>query len=119
VLKLIKNCNFENLQILKPIMKKIFFLISISLNLFAQSNDEKIAKIKAIIPELDVKFHDFQTKSHLSSISYAVVVDGKAIVALSITKPIKRLIINLFIVSLRCRRALLRWQFCNFVMLEN
>jgi CubicO group peptidase (beta-lactamase class C family) len=60
-------------------MKKLFFLLLISINLFAQSSDEKIVRIKAIIPELDAKFNDFQTKSHLSSVSYAVVVDGKII----------------------------------------
>jgi len=57
-------------------MKKLILLILLSLKLFAQSTEEKI---KALIPELDAKFQDFKIKSHLSSVAYAVMLDGKII----------------------------------------
>lgn len=57
-------------------MKKLLLLSFLSLNLFAQSTEEKI---KALIPELDAKFQDFKVKSHLSSVAYAVLLDGKII----------------------------------------
>jgi CubicO group peptidase (beta-lactamase class C family) len=57
-------------------MKKLILLLLLSLNLFAQSNEDKI---KALIPELDAKFQDFKVKSHLSSVAYAVMLDGKII----------------------------------------
>jgi len=57
-------------------MKKLILLLLLSLNLFAQSTEEKI---KALIPELDAKFQDFKVKSHLSSVAYAVMLDGKII----------------------------------------
>lgn len=57
-------------------MKKLIFLILCSINIFAQSTEEKI---KALIPELDAKFQDFKVKNHLSSVAYALVLDGKII----------------------------------------
>lgn len=60
----------------QPNMKKLILLSLISLNLFAQSTEDKI---KALIPELNAKFQDFKVKSHLSSVAYALVLDGKII----------------------------------------
>lgn len=57
-------------------MKKLLFFLFISVNLFAQSTEDKI---KAIVPELDAKFEAFRTQNHLSSVSYAVLVDGKIV----------------------------------------
>ncbi|WP_064196249.1 MULTISPECIES: serine hydrolase [Emticicia] len=57
-------------------MKKLIFFLLLSQNLFAQSNEDKI---KAIVPELDAKFEAFRTQNHLSSVSYAVLVDGKIV----------------------------------------
>ena len=57
-------------------MKKLILFLLCSINIFAQSTEEKI---KALIPELDAKFQDFKVKSHLSSVSYALVLDGKII----------------------------------------
>jgi CubicO group peptidase (beta-lactamase class C family) len=58
------------------IMKKICLLLIVTVNLFAQSKEDKI---KAIIPEIEAKFQDFKSKNHLSSVSYALVLDGKII----------------------------------------
>lgn len=60
-------------------MKKLIFLLCCSINLFAQTSEEKTAKIKALIPEIESKFQDFKIKNHLSSVSYALLVDGKII----------------------------------------
>ena len=57
-------------------MKKLLLFSFLSLNIFAQSTEQKI---KALIPELDAKFQDFKVKSHLSSVAYAVLLDGKII----------------------------------------
>lgn len=57
-------------------MKKILLLSLLSLKIFAQSTEDRI---KALIPELDAKFQDFKVKSHLSSVAYAVLLDGKII----------------------------------------
>lgn len=57
-------------------MKKLLLFSLLSLNIFAQSTEDKI---KALIPELDAKFQDFKVKSHLSSVAYALVLDGKII----------------------------------------
>ena len=57
-------------------MKKLILLLLFSLNIFAQGTEDKI---KALIPELDAKFQDFKVKSHLSSVAYAVMLDGKII----------------------------------------
>lgn len=57
-------------------MKKLLFFLFISVNLFAQSTEDKI---KAIVPELDAKFEAFRTQNHLSSVSYAILVDGKIV----------------------------------------
>lgn len=63
----------------KRITISFFCLLLSCLNVFAQSSEEKISKIKNLIPELDSKFHDFSVKNHLSSVSYALVLDGKII----------------------------------------
>ena len=60
----------------QPNMKKLIFFFLCSINLFAQSTEDKI---KALIPELNAKFQDFKVKSHLSSVAYALVLDGKII----------------------------------------
>lgn len=57
-------------------MKKLLLLSLLSLKIFAQSTEDRI---KALIPELDAKFQDFKVKSHLSSVAYAVLLDGKII----------------------------------------
>lgn len=57
-------------------MKKLILFLLFSLKIFAQSTEDKI---KALIPELDAKFQDFKVKSHLSSVAYALVLDGKII----------------------------------------
>lgn len=57
-------------------MKNIILLLFLSLNLFAQNKEDKI---KAIIPDIEAKFQDFKIKNHLSSVSYALVLDGKII----------------------------------------
>ena len=65
-----------NLTLHQPNMKKLIFFFLCSINLFAQSTEDKI---KALIPELNAKFQDFKVKSHLSSVAYALVLDGKII----------------------------------------
>lgn len=57
-------------------MKKLLLLSFLSLKIFAQSTEEKI---KTLIPELDAKFQDFKVKSHLSSVAYAILLDGKIV----------------------------------------
>jgi len=57
-------------------MKKLLLFSLLSLKIFAQSTEDRI---KALIPELDAKFQDFKVKSHLSSVAYAVLLDGKII----------------------------------------
>jgi CubicO group peptidase (beta-lactamase class C family) len=57
-------------------MKKLIFLLLYSINVLAQSTEEKI---KVLIPELDTKFQDFKEKNHLSSVAYALVLNGKII----------------------------------------
>ncbi|MFN3848810.1 MAG: serine hydrolase domain-containing protein [Spirosomataceae bacterium] len=57
-------------------MKKLILFLFCSINIFAQSNEDKI---KAIVPELDAKFEAFRTQNHLSSVSYAILVDGKIV----------------------------------------
>ena len=57
-------------------MKKLLLFLLCSVNLFAQNTEEKI---KALIPDIDAKFQDFKTKNHLSSVSYALLLNGKVI----------------------------------------
>ena len=57
-------------------MNKIFFFILMTANLVAQTTE---SKIKAIIPHIDAKFEEFKVKNNLSSVSYALVSDGKII----------------------------------------
>lgn len=57
-------------------MKKLFLFLVCSVNLFAQSTEDRI---KTLIPEIEAKFQDFKTKNQLSSVSYAIMVDGKII----------------------------------------
>lgn len=57
-------------------MKKLILFLFYSITIFAQSNEHKI---KAIVPELDAKFEAFRIQNHLSSVSYAVLVDGKIV----------------------------------------
>lgn len=57
-------------------MKKLILFLLSSITIFAQSNEDKI---KSILPELDAKFETFRIQNHLSSVSYAVLVDGKIV----------------------------------------
>lgn len=57
-------------------MKHLLILLLFSINLFAQTKEDKI---RALIPEIEAKFQEFKTKGNLSSVSYALVIDGKII----------------------------------------
>ncbi len=59
-------------------MKKLILLLFLSINSFAQTTD-RVVKIQSLIPEIDAKFEAFRTQNHLSSVSYAILVDGKII----------------------------------------
>ncbi|MFN8429326.1 MAG: serine hydrolase domain-containing protein [Spirosomataceae bacterium] len=59
-------------------MKKLILLLFLSINSFAQTTD-RVVKIHSLIPEIDAKFEAFRTQNHLSSVSYAILVDGKII----------------------------------------
>jgi len=43
---------------------------------FGQTPEERIRKI---VPDLDARFREFREKNHLSSVSYALVLDGKIV----------------------------------------
>ncbi len=53
----------------------LYLFISV-INTFAQTAEERIRKI---IPNLDARFSEFKAKNHLSSVSYALVLDGKVV----------------------------------------
>lgn len=46
---------------------------------WAQSSTDAAARIRSILPQIDQKFEEFKTKNHLSSVSYALVLDGQVI----------------------------------------
>lgn len=55
----------------------LFFWLFIGIaSTFAQTDEERIRKIA---PELDKRFREFGAKNHLSSVSYALVLDGRII----------------------------------------
>lgn len=60
-----------------PLMKSLLFLLLIGfIPALAQTPEQRI---KAIATQVDQKFEAFKTKNNLSSVSYALVLDGKII----------------------------------------